>query len=113
MEPSTSTTRMLRYACSKSELSCIIGNLFTELTTPCGLCNEDEVIITGRTYEGEEVRLIILEDGFLFDGEEDLISNITQRRCINIERNAAKSAIGTQRDYESKRSSKTHFHSNK
>ena len=30
-----------RYACTRAELSCIIGNLFVELSPPCEHCGED------------------------------------------------------------------------
>ena len=43
---------MREYACTRRELSCIIGNLFTELDPPCAACDSDadELTISGRTY---------------------------------------------------------------
>lgn len=31
---------MTRYACTAAELSCIIGNIFAELSPPCEECGE-------------------------------------------------------------------------
>lgn len=82
MEYSITADRMLKYACSKAELSCIIGNLFVELSAPCGKCEADGVIISGIDYNGEAATLVIVEHGFLFDGNPAAITTIREGRCI-------------------------------
>lgn len=94
MEHSITADRVLKFACTNSELSCIIGNLFTELTVPCGQCSTENVIISGITYTGEAATLTIVDNGFLFDGSPDIINNIRQGRCIYVEQNRQKRAIG-------------------
>lgn len=86
MECNTTTLRMLKYACPNNELSCIIGNLFTELAPPCGNCGDkykDGVIIHGTTYTGEIASLVIMQGYFLFDGKPETLAMLRQRRCIN------------------------------
>jgi hypothetical protein len=73
---------MLKYSCANAELSCIIGNLFTEITAPCGNCKEDNIVICGTAYTGEAVKLVIVADGFLYDGNPDTLAAIRERRCI-------------------------------
>lgn len=74
---------MLReYACSRRELSCIIGNLFTEIEPPCDGCAVDEIQITGRTYSGARAVLTITEHGFRFDGDAAEVERIRERRCL-------------------------------
>lgn len=82
MERFATKNRMLKYSCPKAELSCIIGNLFTEITAPCGKCKADRITISGTTYTGEAATLVIVEDGFLFDGSPDTLTAIRERRCI-------------------------------
>ena len=40
---------MTRCACKGAELSCIIGNIFTELRPPCDMCGGEAVTINGIT----------------------------------------------------------------
>lgn len=100
MEHTTTTDRVLKYACTNSELSCIIGNLFTELTVPCGQCSDNNVVISGTTYTGEAATLIIVEEGFLFDGNPDTITKIRQGRCIYGSAKGQKRAIGIEYNNE-------------
>lgn len=74
---------MLRYACTKEELSCIIGNLFAELRPPCAACRRGQLVICGTTVTGGEATLIVTEFGFDYNGDPDLINTIRQRRCNN------------------------------
>lgn len=55
-----------RYACTRAELSCIIGNLFIELSPPCERCGEDALTITGTTVTGNKGTLFITAAGFDF-----------------------------------------------
>lgn len=48
-----------RYACTRAELSCIIGNLFIELSPPCERCGEDALTITGTTVTGNKGTLFV------------------------------------------------------
>ena len=45
---------MTRCACKGAELSCIIGNIFTELRPPCDMCGGEAVTIRGITPTGHE-----------------------------------------------------------
>lgn len=72
---------MNRYACTKQELSCILGNLFTEIMPPC--CPKDNVVvIKGITYSGKEELFLILDDGFAYSGDREDIEKIRDKRCI-------------------------------
>lgn len=94
MEREFTADRMLnRYACTLAELSCIIGNLFTELAPPCEHCGEDALIITGLTVSGNAAAVKITPAGFDFEGcAEDavIIDRIRKGRCINAEAGARK-----------------------
>lgn len=45
---------MTRCACKGAELSCIIGNIFTELRPPCDMCGGEAVTIHGITPTGRK-----------------------------------------------------------
>ena len=85
MERELTADRMLKYACTAKELSCIIGNVFAELSPPCGQCNGENVVLCGTTPTGEAAKLVIVKDGFLFEGDPELIATIRKRRCIQNE----------------------------
>lgn len=70
------------FACRKQELSCIIGNLFTEIEPPCDMCGvADEIVICGTTYTGTRAVLIVTEHGFKYSGEAADIEKIREKRC--------------------------------
>lgn len=71
-----------RYACTPRELTCIIGNLFTEIRPICGKCDSKNIAISGMTYAGETATVFITKDGFLFEGNQEPIENIRESRCI-------------------------------
>lgn len=48
---------MTRCACKGAELSCIIGNIFTELRPPCDMCGGEAVTIHGITPTGHEATI--------------------------------------------------------
>ena len=75
---------MREYACTRRELSCIIGNLFAELDPPCAACDSDadELTISGRTHTGAQAVLTVTEWGFLFDGDPPEIEEIRGKRCL-------------------------------
>lgn len=56
------------FACDQSELSCIIGNLFTEIRPPCDAPRNDHLTIAGITHSGADARLVILGDRCLYNG---------------------------------------------
>lgn len=51
---------MTRCACKGAELSCIIGNIFTELRPPCDMCGGEAVTIHGITPTGHEATIIAI-----------------------------------------------------
>ena len=56
------------FACAPSELSCIIGNLFTELRPPFDAPRIYNLTISGTTICGAAARLVILGDRCLYNG---------------------------------------------
>ena len=84
MERSAAPGGMLtEYACTRRELSCIIGNLFTEIEPPCGKCGDvDALTISGTTYTGARAVLTVTEHGFTFDGNPAEVARIRERRCL-------------------------------
>lgn len=49
---------MTRCACTGAELSCIIGNIFTELRPPCEMCGGSAaVVLCGVTPSGNAAAL--------------------------------------------------------
>lgn len=76
---------MTRCACKGAELSCIIGNIFTELRPPCDMCGGEAVSIHGITPTGHEATITLTAAGFDFEGcTEDtaLLQRIRKARCI-------------------------------
>ena len=49
-------------------MSCIIGNIFAELSPPCEECGGERVKITGTTVTGNAATLTITDAGFDFEG---------------------------------------------
>lgn len=74
---------MIRVACTPSETSCLISNLFTEIRPVCGFCGCDSVVLCGVTYEGTEETVVLREYGFDYSGDPETVENIRKRRCIN------------------------------
>ena len=62
---------LTRYACTAAELSCVIGNIFAELSPPCAACGAEVLQITGTTVTGNAATLTVTEAGFDFDGCAD------------------------------------------
>lgn len=62
---------LTRYACTAAELSCVIGNIFAELSPPCAACGAEILQITGTTVTGNAATLTVTEAGFDFDGSAD------------------------------------------
>lgn len=87
MECNPAENRMLmHYACTEAELSCVIGNLFTELHPPCAHCGENIIIICGTTVTGNAATLYITNGGFSFDGCQDdvsILERIRKERCVH------------------------------
>lgn len=74
---------LTEYACTRRELSCIIGNLFTEIEPPCERCGDaDEITISGTTYTGSRAVLTVTRFGFTFDGDPAEVERIRERRCL-------------------------------
>ncbi len=75
---------LTEFACTRRELSCIIGNLFAEVEPPCETCKggADRLTITGKTYTGKRAILTVTEFGFTFDGDAEEVERIRERRCL-------------------------------
>lgn len=67
-----------------NELSCIIGNLFTEVEPPCDLCNlgrSTDLVICGVTHSQKYGRLTIKKDRCVFYGEPEDLDAVLTGRC--------------------------------
>lgn len=74
---------LTEYACTRWELSCILGNLFAEISPPCDRCGKsDDLVICGITHHGNPGVLTVTKDGFQFDGNVSEIEEIRERRCL-------------------------------
>lgn len=71
---------LTRYACTAVELSCVIGNIFAELSPPCADCGAEVLQITGTTVTGNAATLTVTEAGFDFDGCADDTAMIERMR---------------------------------
>ena len=71
---------LTRYACTVAELSCVIGNIFAELSPPCAACGAEVLQITGTTVTGNAATLTVTEAGFDFDGCADDTAMIERMR---------------------------------
>ena len=74
---------MTRFACTPSETSCLVSNLFTELLPVCGHCEGDSVGLCGVTYERAEETVVLREYGFDYSGDPETVERIRKRRGIN------------------------------
>lgn len=65
------------------ELSCIIGNLFTQLEPPCGQCDPeaDAIVLTGTTHSGKHGTLTIRGSYCIFSGDPQDLSAVLSGRC--------------------------------
>lgn len=97
---------MYKVACTRKEASCIIGSLFGELDTICGLCRnlEDndfaiatagglslcgkaDATITGHSIvSGTPIQIKLTEYGFEFIGDIAELTHIRETRCLYIAR---------------------------
>jgi hypothetical protein len=74
---------MCKVACSKSELSCIISNIFDEILPICGNCSDDVIKIKGRIAGTDKVATIeITEYGCDYYGDIQALENIRGKRCL-------------------------------
>ena len=105
---------MTRCACKGAELSCIIGNIFTELRPPCDMCGGEAVSIHGITPTGHEATITLTAAGFDFEGcTEDtaLLQRIRKARCIYAgTREGTQRAVRIQCDCEGERPCKAYLH---
>ncbi len=70
------------FACRPEELSCIIGNLFTELEPPCAYPRSPDLTICGKTHSGSSGRLVIQSDRCLFYGLPDDLEAARKGFCL-------------------------------
>ena len=105
---------LTRYACTAAELSCVIGNIFAELSPPCEECGGERITIKGTTVTGNAAILTVTEAGFDFDGcaaDTALLEDMRKGRCIYAKTGeGAERTFGIQCNCESKRPCETHIH---
>lgn len=71
------------FARPPNELSCIIGSLLAELNAPCEhICKNDEIVLCGTTFSGNEGILVIRHDCCRFYGEPSDIEQALNGVCI-------------------------------
>lgn len=115
MERELTPDRMLKhYACTNAALSCVIGNIFAEISPPCEDCGADRITICGQTVTGNVGMLIVTKAGFDFEGcAEDtaLIDRIQKERCIYARKGAGtERTFGIQCNCEMQGHDKAHIH---
>lgn len=72
----------MRVAVEKSELSCVIGNLFEGLEPPCDSLKSEELTIGGMTFSGKSCTVTV-HDGYIdFEGSEEDIRAVMDSRCL-------------------------------
>ncbi len=74
----------MKHAGTDKEISCIIGHLFETIEVPCNKCRRDlkGIVISGRTYSGNEATLHLQEGGiYQLEGPEDLERELEEIRC--------------------------------
>ena len=73
---------MLKVACNKKELSCLISNIFEYLLPVCDIC-ENRLVIKGKLTGLESVATIEIKDyGFDYTGDPGFLEALRNRRCI-------------------------------
>lgn len=71
------------FACPPENLSCLIGNLFGELATPCNeVCGADGLVVCGYTHSGKYGVLKINKDYCVFRGAKDDIEAVRSGVCV-------------------------------
>lgn len=71
------------FACSVDELSCIVGNLFTELDAPCdNITGERQLVICGTTHSGKHGTLVIQKDFCCFSGDKADLEAVRSKACL-------------------------------
>lgn len=94
---------LTEYACTRRELSCIIGNLFVEIEPPCEWCGAADVLtISGTTYTGNKAVLTVTEHGFTWEGDPAEVEKIRERRCLQWASNPGMGEIVNRRRAENK-----------
>lgn len=81
------TKSMYKVACQKRELSCLIGNLFSELVPLCnGDCfglKDDEFVLSGVIMGTDKKATIKLTDyGFEYYGDVQELERLRGKRCL-------------------------------
>ena len=77
---------LTRHACTAAELSCIIGNVFAELSPPCDACGCTSLVIHGKTITGHMATLTVTEAGFDLEAHKvdtELVQRLKKGRCIH------------------------------
>ncbi|WP_206458716.1 hypothetical protein [Anaerovorax sp. IOR16] len=80
---------MRKVACSKKELSCLISNLFSELSSlcdgDCRMLSPDDFVISGKLIGLDEIATVkITEYGCEYFGNEEVLDKILATRCLKI-----------------------------
>ena len=71
------------FACPPEDLSCLVGNLFGELATPCELVrSETGLVICGYTHSGNYGVLVIHKDYCCFKGIKGDLDAVRNKVCV-------------------------------
>ena len=63
------------------EISCIIGNLFSAITPPCGLKRSTDLVICGMTHAQNYGTLTVKSDCCIFVGEPEDLAAVLSGQC--------------------------------
>ena len=73
---------VINFSVPAVELSCVVGNLFTELEAPCDLkLDPDALTLYGRTWSGKKATLTICRDRCTFIGCRDDLNAARNGKC--------------------------------
>lgn len=71
------------FACPPQDSSCLVGNLFGELATPCNeVAGDGELVVCGYTHSGKYGVLKIYKDRCLFRGAKDDLEAVRSGVCV-------------------------------
>lgn len=79
---------MYRGYTSKNKTICIISNVLHEVEPVCGGCNSDDALMLQGTIRGtnQQATFKVLEDGFEFEGDTELLKQVMEMRCLQCSR---------------------------
>lgn len=75
----------IKVACTPKETSCIVPNLFAELSTPCDICEAlrgEDFVLCGSLSDGQHAIIKMTDYGFEYFGPIETLDRIRGTRCL-------------------------------